>query len=79
MKEKAIELVNKFLPYVDWMDIKTDETNREWAIINAKNCALITINELINATQYKNHITYAHNEIETTEYWLELKQEVELL
>ena len=79
MKEKAIELVNKFLPYVDWMDIQSDQTNRKWAIRNAKNCALITINELINATQYKTHIAYAHNEIETTEYWLELKQEVELL
>ena len=44
-KEKAKELIEKYLSFVDWYDLQEDCTNREWAIRNAKKCALICVDE----------------------------------
>ena len=63
-KEKAIELVNKFLYYAD--------TYHSGSFENAKQCALIAVDELI----------YSHSQ-DTTDnqfyYWQEVKQEVKKL
>jgi len=64
-EEKAKELVNNFLPFVDWTDLQGDYTNRDWAIRNAKKCALITIDELIKETGSK--------------YWYTVKLEINKL
>lgn len=63
-KEKAIELVNKFLHYAD--------TYYSGSFENAKQCALIAVDELI----------YSHSQ-DTTDnqfyYWQEVKQEIQKL
>jgi hypothetical protein len=64
-KEKAKQLVDEFLPYVDWSDLQIDCTNRQWAIRNAKQCALTTVNELIRETGSK--------------YYYDVKSEIEKL
>ena len=48
-KEKAKELVDKFLPFVDWNDLQDDCTNRDWAIRNAKKCALVAVDFAMNS------------------------------
>lgn len=68
-KEKAKELVEKYYKLTDV----------NWGIRQQKQCALIAVDELINATQYKSHMKYAHNECETVEYWIEVKNEIEKL
>ena len=47
-KAKAEKLIKQFLPYVDWNDLQDDCTNREWALRNAKNCALILCDEILS-------------------------------
>jgi hypothetical protein len=39
----AKELIDKFLPYVNWNDLQEDCANKQWAIRNAKQCALINL------------------------------------
>jgi hypothetical protein len=73
-KEKARELKQKFFPYVDWMDIQTDATNRRWALRNAKKCALICVDEIIK----NDNENYGMNGF-VFEYWQEVKAEIELL
>ena len=34
-------LKEKFLPFVDWMDLQDDCTDRDWALRNASRCELI--------------------------------------
>lgn len=70
-KEKAFDLVYKFSKAEDEDGFMNRNTFRH------KQCALIAVDELINSTQYKCHLDKAFNEIETTEYWLEVKQEIE--
>lgn len=66
-KEKAIELVNKFRKYTDG----TDEDDRFSPAIekeNAKQCALIAVDELI------------YNSYQVMKpFWEEVKQEIEKL
>ena len=68
-KEKAQELVNKFLLYSDDGDLK----NKYWKIRNAKQCGLIAVDELIKQER-KTDDYY-----EIGSYWIEVKQEIELL
>ncbi len=80
-QEKAKELVKKYYNYVSgWTSTNTPTEKpiaqyegEEMKIGRAKQCALITVDELINATQYEAHIQMAFNPCETTEYWLEVK------
>lgn len=62
-KEKAQELVDKFLPPVRWKMGQEDVTER------AKQCALIALDEIFsNNTDESKH-----------DYWIEVKQELEKL
>ena len=67
-KEQTKELVDKFLPFVDWNDLQDDCTNRDWAIRNAKKCALIAVETVIlNCYEEEEY------------YWREVKQKIEKL
>jgi hypothetical protein len=73
-REKAKELFRKFIaPTQQWDDVDgyiTDE-------YNAKQCALITVNEIINSNPHSNPMnTYGFS---TMAYWMEVKQEIEKL
>ena len=80
--QKAIELRDKFMPHCYTSRPNDGVTSSEvhsQADSNAKACALIAVEELINATQYEAHISYGHTAVETTEFWLEVKSELEKL
>ena len=67
-KEKAKELVDKYLPWTrDW-DIEN------YAILNAKQCALIAVTEILNVIKFD-----FENPSESVIYWLKVKQEIEIL
>ena len=77
-KEKAKELVEKYK-----LNLRTD--NRSWEV-EAKKCALIAIDEIINICPYisKNaeYITIEQIRSENymfVEYWLEITKEIEKL
>ena len=73
-REKAKELFRKFIaPTQQWDDVDgyiTDE-------YNAKQCALITVNEIINSNPHSNPMNT--NGFSTMAYWMEVKQEIEKL
>jgi hypothetical protein len=63
-KQKAIELVNKMLDFTDWHEE------------DAKECALIAVNEIIDS----NPLKFDENENPLTEFWWKLvKDEIEKL
>ena len=62
-KEKAIELVLKFYPEVQW------KLGQEDCIKRAKNCALITVFEIFEVVP----------DIELWEYYVKVKKEIEKL
>jgi hypothetical protein len=70
-KEKAKDLFNKFIEFSqDWDEVDGYIVNK----YNAKQCALIAVNELIEQEQkYNNGSFYPSN------YWSEVKQEIEKL
>ena len=74
-KEKAIELIEKFECLVDYQG---DDcfTEREKMLINAKRCALIAVDEIINCDNYFNTLADAK---EFINYWYEVQQEIENL
>jgi hypothetical protein len=68
-KEKARELVDKFCPLVTTWDCYNDSPrDDEDIILEAKQCALIAVDEIINVLPFDNLI-----------YWGEVKQEIEKL
>ena len=73
-REKAKELFRKFIaPTQQWDDVDgyiTDE-------YNAKQCALITVNEIINSNPHSNPMNT--NGFSTMAYWMEVKQEIDKL
>jgi len=73
-KEKAQELFRKFVaPTQQWDDVDgyiTDE-------YNAKQCALITVDEIINSNPHSNPMNT--NGFSTMAYWREVKQEIDKL
>jgi hypothetical protein len=71
-KEKAHELINKFLLYSDDGDLK----NKYWKIRNAKQCALIAVDEILDDDMYGMEEEYFENRID---YWEQVKQEIEKL
>ena len=85
-KEKAIELIDKFEDFVDYQE---DDcfTQREKMLINAKQCALIAVDELINTefqTVSKLLDLIKKNKIRLVislnkDYWQEVKEEIEKL
>ena len=66
-KEKAAELVKKFEEYAAY-----DDDNPRIVIFAAKQCALITVDELL---YYSN----SHGFVGLTEYLQEVKKEIEKL
>jgi hypothetical protein len=66
-KEKAKELVDKFRLHVLEKDFFGDSVEHD----NAKQCALIAVDELINSM--------AIQQCNADEYWQEVKQEIEKL
>lgn len=72
-KEKAKELVNKFYSRVDEERLLV---NKFWS--NAKFCALIAVDELISISLPSSEFggVISNN---TTEYWNEVKNEIEKL
>lgn len=81
-KEKAEELVNKYEPFVYGFIGSSMLTNTEDQSVikmNAKQCALIAVNEILNQLSLLELSplgTYTNPKIE---YWLEVKQEIEKL
>lgn len=83
-KEKAIELVDKFIDYVNCWDDETADHNYTQAYKYAKQCALIAVEEII---RYHPVNPRKYSEFETTFdmvskayiFWEEVKQEIEKL
>jgi hypothetical protein len=69
-KDKAKKLIDKFLKFVDWNDLINDCTNREWAIRNAKQCALIAVDEIIEIFEDTNGYDFR------LDFWQEVKEEI---
>ena len=75
-KEKALELFDKFN--------KPDATHYPY-VHNAQQCALIAIDEILDTTATEYQIQYDNGEwsreigYKYSEYWLEVKQEIEKL
>ena len=74
-KQKAIQLVNKFMSYAD--------SNHYGSIASAKQCALIAVDEIIEVTapdcdRYEPYYLELKAEM-TQQYWQEVKQEIEKL
>jgi hypothetical protein len=67
-KKKAIELVDRFIDYVNCWDDETADPNYTQAYNYAKQCALIAVNEILNICPLANR-----------DYWQEVKQEIEKL
>lgn len=69
-KEKANELYNKFLPYTE-IDVFSNELEKQ----NTKQCALISINEMLD---FRNDLYINENSL-VHKWLLEVKKEIELL
>ena len=70
-KQKAKKLIKQFLPYVDWNDLQEDCTNRKWALRNAKQCALLTVEEIISIK-----LLWFQKDTEYLDFWKEVKEEL---
>ena len=67
-KEKAQELVDKFLPHVRWKMAQEDVKER------AKQCALIAVDEVLEETMERDGMRIVNNQ-----YWFQVKLEIEKL
>jgi galactokinase/mevalonate kinase-like predicted kinase len=72
-KEKAIQLIDKFKPHAHfWVhDLGRQKDYDIEQLENAKECALILVNEILNNdgfTQFDEHLT---------DYWQQVKQELQ--
>ena len=77
-KEKAIELVEKFTPLVEYWDFFNCELRiNEDILSDAKQCALIAADEIINSNPHSN--PFNTNVFSTMEFWQEVKTEIEKL
>jgi hypothetical protein len=70
-KEKAIELVDKFIHYVNCWDDETADPNYTQAYNYSKQCASIAVYEILKVAFYADDKIY--------NYYLEVKQEIEKL
>ena len=68
-KEKAKELFNKYYSY-----LKANLMHDEEAIEDAKQCALIAVDELIEST-----LRFSVQENNNKDYWKKVKQEIKKL
>jgi len=78
-EEKAEELYQKFYNNYGYYGMPAD------AIIHAKQCALIAVDEILEATKHEYQIRFESGEwsreigYKYSEYWQEVKQEIEKL
>ena len=72
-KEKAEELVYKFKKYAYYPKTDDDRIFMNQLIKNAKQCAIIAVDEIID--NYEEKYKYCTTKI----YWEEVKQEIENL
>lgn len=78
-KDKAKELVEKFYPFAYCSD-GNNSMNRNYQIEeNSKQCALICVDEIINANVQEEFEGHMVDEIGAVDYWREVKQEIEKL
>ena len=73
-KNKAKELLDRYAPLAKYWDCYNDEPLEE---NNAKICALIAVQEIINSNPHSNPLNT--NVYSTMDYWLEVKHEIEKL
>ena len=84
-KEKAIELVNKFIDYVNCWDDESADPNYTQAYNYAKQCALIAVEEVLNSRPslpieaFGGSINMGECIKLSIQYWQEVKQEIEKL
>lgn len=76
-KEKAVELINKFLKLTS--KDKQLETAGLGAITLAKQCALVAVDEIIKLDVFDCNDEWSDEDGDTREYWREVKQEIEKL
>ena len=74
-KEKAKQLVNKFRDFADGIDSETDRFSPNIEKKNAKQCALIVVDEIIE--ELLSGIDFWMER--RIKYWQEIKKEIELL
>ena len=81
LEQKAEELIEKFLPYVDPTNVLSDEFDKNWRLRNAINCAIICVDEILKSSPSLPILSDAGNLVndieESTEYWQEVKQILE--
>lgn len=77
-KEKAKELVNKFEPYMPFIDQIDYSINLDKRTRHAKHCALIVADESIDQWEYiDTYISNLNGELNTNlRYWYEVKEEI---
>jgi hypothetical protein len=72
-KEKAKDLVSKYV------HLAKQSTGPIGTIYNAKQCALIAVNEILQSLGYKKLSDSPYTTLEARQYYVEVKQEIELL
>lgn len=82
-KEKAEDLIRRFKPYVNCISKRSDNSISGYTYIedvqleNAKKCALLCVNEIINANPHSNPLNTKVGS--TMHYWVNVKEEIEKL
>ncbi len=79
-KQKAKKLIEQFKDFAFYSGKETEETSVEW---NAKQCALILVNERLEELNFT-HIGYGKTIMQgyqktKNKYWNDVKAEIELL
>jgi len=67
-KEKAEDLVNKFRDFADGINPETDSFSPNICKIQAKQCALIAVDEILGQFKWRPS--------DGLSYWTEVKQEI---
>jgi hypothetical protein len=76
-KEKSKELVNKFEPYMPFIDQIDYSINMDKRTRHAKQCALIAVDEVLYCLNMDHDNVYFYNP--EYEYYKEVKKEIEKL
>ena len=75
-KEKAEKLFNKFI-IID--DLSDSTGNSLYFNAHAKQCALIAVDEILEALGYKSLSDSPYTTLEARQYYVQVKQEIEKL
>ena len=75
-KEKAEKLFNKFI-IID--DLSDSTGNSLYFNAHAKQCALIAVDEILEALGYKSLSDSPYTTLEARQYYVQVKQEIENL